>query len=98
MLFGAIAWILTELYGGEAVNSKLTRVAAKGFNHGTALLVSWLFVSGLVIGVTRFEGQGMPAWLASYGPYAFAGAGALTGLFLALLLVSWLPKVFRRGS
>jgi nitric oxide reductase subunit B len=98
VLFGAIAWILTELRGSQAVSTTLTRVAAKGFNHGTALLVGWLLASGLVIGVTRYEGKGLPTWLADAGPYAFAGAGTLTGLFLTLLLVSWLPLVFRRAS
>jgi nitric oxide reductase subunit B len=97
VLFGALAWILMERLGAAAVSSKLARIGAKGFNHGTALLVSWLMISGLIVGVTRYEGTGLPAWLANYGPYAFAGAGALTGLFLALLLIAWLPLVLRHS-
>ena len=36
-------------------------------------------------------------FLATLTPYMFAGAGLLTGVFLALLLATWLRLVFPRG-
>ena len=43
-----------------------------------------------------FAGEGLPTWLATYGPYFFAMAGTLVGVFLALLLAAWLPVAFCR--
>jgi hypothetical protein len=97
ILLGALAWILTELHGPAGTSSRLARIGAKGFNHGAALLVVCLLGWGLATGVTRYEGTGLPAWLAKAGPLAFAATGGLTAAFLSLLLAAWLPLAFRRA-
>jgi nitric oxide reductase subunit B len=97
ILLGAMAWLLVGAGAAPArVGSRLARIGAKGLSHGTALLVLWLTVAGVITGHTRFAGQGLPSWLANYGPYAFAAAGTLVAVFLSLLLAAWLPLAFAR--
>ncbi len=103
ILFAGISWILAEIIMRRGrtdapLDTPRIRRYAAGFNWACALLIAWLYVSGAVVGYTRFQHLPPPRWLRDSSPLVFAGAGFAAALFLALLLATWLRLLFRRTN
>ena len=98
VLFAAVTWLLADRTSANAVyerlHSKGVRRSLVGLNCGLVLLVTWLFVSGTLTGLTRYQGQEAPEWLVVAGPAGFVAGGVLTALFVARLLATWIPLAF----
>ena len=99
VLFAGVSWLLMGIYARQGRDSAVLhsgrlRLAARGFNISTVLLVIWLNVSGTVVGYTRYLDLAPPDWLARSNGLVFGGVGMAVALFLALLLGIWLRCLF----
>jgi hypothetical protein len=96
VLWGAFCFLLAEILtrrgdggGGAVFGSPSMRRRIIGLNVGAATLVTWLTVSGTIVGIRRYENLAPPEWLTT-------SAGLVTAWFLATLLVTWLGMAFAR--
>jgi len=96
ILFAAVSWIFAERGSDRAIRSLRMRWPALGLNLSAALLVTWLAISGVVVGYTRYQHLPPPTWLRDATPVVFVVAGLATAMFLGMLLVAWFRLAFRR--
>ncbi len=78
----------------RVLHSAFARAAAIAANVAAAVLVSWLTVSGYIVGVTRYLGSPVPGWLADWSPALFAFSGFGFAAAVSCLLGIWLYAVF----
>ncbi len=103
-LFAGFTWLMAEIIARRNKNddpplhSPIVKWLAYGLNIAAAVLVTWLHISGVVVGYTRYHLQPIPAWITQSNWIIFASAGALTALFISLLLFSWLRIVFSKSA
>lgn len=100
-LFAAVSFLLGERMRRRGLaegplHDAWIKYAGIGFNISAAVLVTWLTISGSVEGYHRYLALPIPNWVGVWTPYAFAGAGSATALFLTMLLYRWLPLAFQR--
>ncbi len=101
-LFAALSWMLSEIVsrrglgdGGLTVlESPRIRRGIIGLNLGAAGLVGWLTISGLIIGVRRYDGLAPPELLSTVSPFILAFFGLVTANFLGNLINAWLLLLF----
>ena len=98
-LFAAFCYLGSEFAIERGVNAGWLRSASARrriivFNVVVLALVSWLTVSGTIIGVTRYLQQPPPEWITSAGPIIFATLGMIAGGMLLDLVAQWLRLVF----
>ena len=95
ILFAVFAFLLSRIFPKREVvrrfiDSARVRRTARLLNAALAALVLWLLIRGLAVGITRYLGQGEPAWLDGF-PYVFAVLGIAVGIFLVRLVLNWAP-------
>lgn len=98
-LFAGITLVLgsaIEARGASTgiLHSAFTRASAISANVAAAALVSWLTVSGTIVGVTRYLGSPMPSWLSLWSPVLFALFGFGFAAAVSCLLGLWLYSAF----
>lgn len=99
VLFAAFCWMLTEIIarrGGDTTVLACARIRRWiiGFNAGAVALIGWLTISGVIIGIRRYEGLAPPQWLDASSHFILAGCGVVTAYFLAHLIRTWLRLLF----
>ena len=98
-LLAALTWLL-ESRRTRSADSQTTRrdiVTRRwiiAMNIAAAALVTWLHVSGTIVGMARYKEIAPPQWLASVSPALFATTGLCTGAGLFVLLLRWSPDLF----
>ena len=98
-LLAALTWLL-ESRRTRSADSQTTRrdiVTRRwiiAMNIAAAALVTWLHVSGTVVGVTRYIGTTPPEWFGSLSVAMFVTAGLCTGGAMLALLLRWSPELF----
>ena len=103
VLFAAVCWLLGEMIvrrGGNVsvLHSSLVRWSGIGLNVAAALLVTWLHISGSIVGWWRYQLLPPPDWFLRFNYNLFAALGLATALFLASLLGVWLRVAFMRST
>jgi nitric oxide reductase subunit B len=92
ILLGALAWAL----GTREVSPVGAWSAA--LNVSAAALVTWLHVSGLVVGLARYRGLPAPEWLVVSNPVLFAVAGFATAACLFGVTWRFVPALWRTAD
>jgi nitric oxide reductase subunit B len=107
ILLGAVIWIVAEFLtmrdGADAakvLHGRRMRWSVIGLNVGTALLVVWLHIQGIVTGVTRMqfapeETYVPPSWLGASSGIMFVITGTMVFVFFVSVLMTLTPLVFR---
>ncbi len=101
VLLGALAFVLAENARRERgssaiIDSGRMRALVIGTNLAAFAFVIGLHVVGGAVGLNRYVGLPAPVWSEALKPWVFAGAGALTFVFFAILVGAWLRLAFRR--